>query len=713
MSAAHSSRISCLAVVPLAVLAAATLSMSSSAPKASAHAKRVLTGYSKLRASFVPNAGQLSSGEVRYVAQGAGYHFAFTNRQVELSFARRTRGEALALRFLGANPGVKLEARAKLAGKVNYLIGRDPARWRARLPTYRELVYRGLWPGIDLHLRGEPGRLEYEFRLRPGADPSRIRLAYLGARGVSLARSGALAIAAPLGTLMDRRPFAYQLVGGKHRVVRSRYELQGRSGYGVSLGRYDMRRPVVIDPGLEYSTFLGGSDDEEASGIAVEGGYAYIEGCTPSEDFPTTPGAFQTAHNPGGDFPCDLFVTKLARDGSALVYSTYLGGSDTDVGNGIAVEGGRAYVAGVTFSTDFPTTPGAFQRAYAGGDAEIGLGDGFVTELSKDGSALVYSTYLGGGGGDQVNDVKVEGGNAYVTGITDSTDFPTTPGAFQRTDSGGLDVFVTKLAKDGSALSYSTLLGGGGDEESERLALEGGHVYVTGLTGSSDFPTTPGAVQQAYAGGDDDAFVTKLAKDGSSLDYSTFLGGSSGDHGVGIAVEGGDAYVTGLTGSTDFPTTPGAFQPAYGGGFRDAFVTKLDKRGAALAYSTYLGGQSNDAGLAIGVAGGRAYVAGRTGSNSGGPGENDFPITAGAAQPLFGGFFDAFVTKLAKSGSGLDYSTYLGGGDFDEATGIAVDGDHVYVTGGAGSGFPTTAHAFQPAFAGGFTDAFVTKLRTK
>jgi hypothetical protein len=206
--------------------------------------------------------------------------------------------------------------------------------------------------------------------------------------------------------------------------------------------------------------------------------------------------------------------------------------------------------------------------------------------------------------------------------------------------------------------------------------------------------------------------VTEVARDGSALDYSTFLGGSSGDHGTGIAVEGGDAYVTGITASTDFPTTPEAFQPTYGGGFRDAFVTKLDRRGSALAFSTYLGGQRNDNGLSIAVEGGRASLTGRTGANDAGPGENDFPTTPDAAQPVFGGFFDAFVTKLRRDASSLEYSTYLGGSEFDEGDGIALGADRAFVAGGAGSGFPTTAHAFQPAFAGGFNDAFVTRLKT-
>jgi hypothetical protein len=701
MSPTQSLRLTLVALALLLVLAPAA---AAPGPTARAHAAM---GYT-IPLSFVTS----GSHSVGYVARGAGYRFAFTRRQAQLAFEQKDKGAVLALRFVHARRDAQLLARARLQGKVNYLVGRNPANWRRAVPTYSELVYRGLWPGIDLHLRGNRGRLEYELHLRPGADPTRIRFAYRGARGLSVTRRGALAIATPLGTLRDARPLSYQFVDGRRALVESAYRVRGKSGYGFALGRYDARRPLVIDPGLEYSTYLGGSDDEGASGIAVEGGHTYVSGCTVSDDFPTTPGAFQPGHNAGGDYPLDVFVTKLARDGSGLVYSTYLGGSDIDcVGNGIAVEGGRAYVEGATLSTDFPTTPGAFQRTYAGGDCDSG--DAFVTEFSRDGSRLVYSTYLGGSGCEQGADIAVESGNAYVTGPTRSLDFPTTPGTFQRANRGASDAFVTKLTKDGSALAYSTLVGGSDEEETDGIAVEGGRAYITGLTRSSDFPTIPGVVQPTYAGGDDDAFATTVARDGSSLGYSTFLGGSGGDHGVGIAVTGGDAYVTGITGSTDFPTTPGAFQRAYGGGFRDAFVTKLDKRGAALAYSTYLGGNSNDAGSSISVGGGRAYVAGLTGSNEGGPGEDDFPTTAGAAQPVFGGSFDAFVTKLAKDASALDYSTYLGGSDFDKGTGVAVEGDRAYVAGGAGSGFPTTAHVFQPAFAGGFSDAFVTSLETK
>jgi hypothetical protein len=333
---------------------------------------------------------------------------------------------------------------------------------------------------------------------------------------------------------------------------------------------------------LIYSTYLGGSECDNTAaicfdvGFAVavdEAGNAYVTGPTNSTNFPTTPGAFQSAF--AGGFS-DTFVTKLNRSGTALLYSTYLGGSSFDPGRGIAVDqAGNAYVIGPTGSPDFPTTPGAFQPVFAGGDTDV-----FVTKLNRRGTALVYSTYLGGSGFDfsNVNSIAVDKkGNAYAGGLTDSRNFPTTPGAFQLAFGGGdIDAFVTKLNPGGTALVYSTYLGGSGFDFGNGLAVdENGSAYATGLTGSPDFPTTPGALQPAFAGGDADVFLTKLNRRGTNLIYSTYLGGSGFDESNGIAIDqNGSAYVTGDTNSVDFPTTPGAFQPANAGS-QDAFVAKI------------------------------------------------------------------------------------------------------------------------------------------
>jgi hypothetical protein len=346
-----------------------------------------------------------------------------------------------------------------------------------------------------------------------------------------------------------------------------------------------------------YSTYLGGNGEEEGIGIAVDSSSnAYVTGYTTSTNFPTTPGAFQATLGGGRD----AFVTKFNPTGSApLVYSTYLGGNGDDQGYGIAVDAsGSAYVTGYTFSTDFPTTPGAFQSTFPGGGINV-----FVTKLDPTGSAPLYSTYLGGSGDDTGRGIAVDSsGNAYVTGITTSTNFPTTPGAFQTTKSGCsfcTNVFVMKLNPIGSApLVYSTYLGGSGNNQGYGIVVDTlGNAYVTGYTTSTNFPTTPGAFQTAYAGGGlGNAFVTKLNPTGSApLVYSTYLGGNGDDQGYGIAVDTlGTAYVTGATRSTNFPTTPGAFQTAFGGKSYYAFVTKLNPTGSVLAYSTYLGGSGED-----------------------------------------------------------------------------------------------------------------------
>jgi hypothetical protein len=682
--------------------------------------KEALDAYGNLPLSFVPNEGQTDK-EVRYYAQGAGYDFFFTPKGAMLSFAEgKGRGHALALDFLGTNPDATLTARQRLAGKVNYLVGGDPDGWQQGLPTHAELLYGGLWPGIDMAVRGEDGYLKYEFHLQPGASVEDVRLSYRGAQGLKVGADGELLVQTPLGVLEDAAPVSYQRVGGERVPVESRYVLKGEGGYGFAVGAYDPRYPLVIDPGLDYSTFLGGtgSNSDSGLGIAVREGNAYVTGVTSSTDFPTTPGAFDTTFNFGGGGVPDAFVTKLNASGSELVYSTFLGGTDLgagtgmaqDAGTGIAVDGsGSAYVTGETQSADFPTTPDAFDTTFDGGGA-------FVTKLNASGSELVYSTFLEGAQG---SDIAVRDGSAYVTGITASADYPTTSGAFDTTFNGGnSDAFVTKLNASGSELVYSTFLGGSGGmlkrDEGRGIAVDGGgSAYVTGLTQSADYPTTPGAFDTTFIGGPTgsnfDAFVTKLNASGSDLAYSTFLGGTTEDLGNGIAVREGRAFVTGYTRSADYPTTTGAFDTTKTRS--DVFVTKLNASGSDLAYSTFLGGTSLDEGQAIAVREGSAFVTGATTSAN-------YPTTSGAFDRTFnGGYQDAFVTKLNASGSELAYSSFLGGTSDDGGSDIAVDGeDRAYVTGSTNSSdYPTIPGAFDTTFNGGDfgdSDAFVTKLPT-
>jgi hypothetical protein len=503
----------------------------------------------------------------------------------------------------------------------------------------------------------------------------------------------------------------YQEVDGVRREVSGGYVLKGTHQVSFQVAAYDASRPLVIDPVLFYSTYLGGSGIEHGYGVAVDtAGNAFVTGDTSSADFPTTPGAFQTTI-----IPAIAFVTKLNPTGSALVYSTFLGGSGTsDIGIGIAVDAaGDAYVTGFTNSSDFPTTPGAFQTAYGGGAR-----DTFVTKLNPTGSGLMYSTHLGSGDSTG-NAIAVDAaGNAYVAGRAFFSGFPTTSGAFQTGFSGAAYApYVTKLNPTGSGLVYSTLLGGSSNGSSPRdqafaIALDSaGDAYVSGISNSTTFPTTPGSFQTTFGGGIRDAFVTKLNPIGSGLVYSTYLGGNDDDDGFGIAVDSsGSAYVTGFTASTNFPTTPGAFQTTDPSSINlHAFVTKFNPVGSApLVYSTYLGGNGSDSGQGVAVDSvGNAYVTGYTTSTN-------FP-TVNAIQPALGGGSDAFVTKVNPLGTGLVYSTYLGGSGNDNGFGIALDtlpNPNAYVAGDTGStNFPTTPGAFQSTDpSSGNAHTFVAKI---
>jgi hypothetical protein len=395
-------------------------------------------------------------------------------------------------------------------------------------------------------------------------------------------------------------------------------------------------------------------------------------------------------------------VTKLAADGKSLVYSTYLGGAANDGGYGIAVDaGGNAYVGGYTYSANFPTTAGAFQTAPGGGQ------DGFVAKLNASGGSLAYSTYLGGTADDYVKEIALgAAGNAYVTGVTHSSPFPTTAGAFQTTFGGFIDAFATKLSVDGGSLVYSTYLGGAEDDYGQGIAVDSsGNAYISGDTHSTTFPTTPGAFHTT-ASGQMDAFVTKLNAIGSAPVYSTYLGAGGNDYGIGIAVDAsGYAYVTGHTFSGNFPTTTGAFQTALAG-ITDAYATKLNLDGSGLVYSTYLGGSGDENSGNIAVDGlGNAWLTGYTDSAN-------FPTTANAHQAAIGGGSDVYISKLNAQGSALVYSTYLGGTGNETGQSIAVDSSgNAYAVGDANStNFPTTAGAFQTVPGGGL-DGFVAKFQ--
>ncbi len=676
--------------------------------------------YGQLPLSFEANVGQ-TAAQVQYLSSGNGYALFLTSTGAVLSLTQpaaggtaktspltSTTGVALAMNLVGANPQASVSGLDKQAGVSNYFIGNDPSQWHTNIANYSQVEYQDVYPGVNLVYYGNQQQLEYDFVVAPGAKPSNIQLNFQGQDSMSLDAQGDLVLHTATGDVLQHAPVVYQEINGVRQTVSGQFVLGTQGQVSFQVGAYDKGLPLTIDPMLVYSTYLGGNSEDDGLAIAVDGsGNAYVTGDTESTNFPTTTGAFQAS--PGGGY--DAFVTKLNAAGTAINYSTYLGGNGADYGYRIAVDGaGSAYVTGFTQSSNFPTTAGAFQTSHG---SDGGLYDAFVTKLNATGTALSYSTYLGGNNQDEGSGIAVDGaGNAYVTGYTSSTNFPTTTGAFQTNYGGAPDAFVTKLNATGTTLVYSTYLGGSGGARANGLAVDAsGNAYITGYTYSSNFPTTAGAFQTS-SGGTEDAFVTKLNAAGAALIYSTYLGGDSYDDGYAIAVDGaGSAYVTGFTQSSNFPTTAGAFQSSHAsdGGTDDAFVTELNAAGTALSYSTYLGGNQFDLGTGIAVdSAGNAYVIGYTAST-------DFPTTAGAFQTSHGsdgGLYDAFVTKLNATGTALSYSTYLGGNNQDEGSGIAVDGaGNAYVTGYTSStNFPTTTGAFQTSYSGGQDAAFVAKF---
>jgi hypothetical protein len=496
---------------------------------------------------------------------------------------------------------------------VNYFIGPDRKNWRSGIPTYAKVRYERVYPGVDLVYYGNPDQFECDLIVAPGANPNDIRLAFDGADGLEIDSHGDAVVRAGRGTMLLRRPFAYQELGGARKRVAAHYRRIGKSTVAVQVASYDPQRTLTIDPIVNYQTFLGGTFFDSANAVATDSaGDTYVTGITCSANFPTT----ATAVQPSVGGSCDAFVSKFSSSGT-LLFSTYLGGSGFDQGNAIAVDGaGESYIAGST-SGGFPTTAGAAQTTFSGGSS-----DAFLSKISSDGTALIYSTYLGGEAFDDAFAIAIPKGcpaacDAFVAGQTTSAHFPATPGAFQTANGGTLDpfdAFVARLNASGSFFKYATYLGGHESDGAFAIAVDaGGNAYVAGFADAilgSNFPITAAAAQTIF-GGTADAFVTKLNPNGSALVYSTYLGGPGYDQATGIAIDSnGNAYVTGITFTPGFLGPFTAFGP---GGAPDDFVVKLSSDGSSSVYQTFLGGLGYEQSNAIAVdAAGDAYIAGIT-----------------------------------------------------------------------------------------------------
>ncbi len=666
--------------------------------------KRLRRALANLPLYFEPNRGQFSRG-VSFAARLPQYQLALSPAGLMLALPSKAKtARIVRLNFVGANRNAQMRGRKPLPGRVNYFLGRDPKDWHAGIPTYAQVEMRRIYPGIDLVYYGRRRRLEYDFRLAAGADPRQIafRLGGGPSARLSLDPRGDLQIATAAGELRFRKPVIYQRTGRRRRMVPGGYRLLSRNRVGFRLGRYDRQRPLVIDPVLVFSTYLGGSGQDEASAIAVDAaGNAYIAGYTNSTDFPTTSGAFlNTCSSCSSAYDSFLaFVAKLSADGTQLIYATYLGSNSNPaltVASGIAVNAaGDAYIAGSTSDANFPVTTGALESTLA-----CQCEAGFATELNPTGSALVYSTFVGGAGGNQpasnlrsnAHAITLDSaGDAYITGNTSNPSFPVTAGAFQTTNpSPGQDSgFLTKLNPAGTGAVFSTYIGGSGLDFLNAIALDSsGNVYVAGSSTSLDFPATAGAYQTGSYG--NTGVIAKFTP-GGTLVFASYLSGTRGGGISALAVDGsGAAYVTGIAaGALSSSAVNAQYAP---------FIAKLHPAGCALLAADYpplsnAGIYDAGTGIAVDPAGDIFFAGNATEGNM----ESKY---AGihALQPAMSDNPD-FIGEYDPSGQELKFFTPLGGSySVDEIHGIALgpQGD-LYVTGRTSAfDFPLApANAFQ------------------
>ena len=629
----------------------------------------IAAGVAALR--FEPNHGQFADS-VRFLARGAGFGLSLASDGATLDLHRGPdEHEVVGIRLAGARPTEPVGSQL-LEGRTNYFVGQDEQRWRTNVENFGRVSYPSALPGVDVTYYGNAsGQLEYDVLLAPRVDVSVVELTFPGVSSISLDARGDAVLRLPSGgVLLEKSPTAYQAdARGRRNLVPIRYRLLGADRLGFAVGGHDKSRPLVIDPVLTYSIYLGAQNFDQLFAVATDSqGNTYAVGYTTGGLFPTVPSSnpLQPTFAGGGS---DAVICKLDPSGANFVYATYLGGSNADQAYAVAADAsGNAYVAGVTYSTNFPLK-NPIQATLAG----AGTADGFVLKLNAAGSALAYSTYLGGGSDDFPGGIAVSAsGNARVVGQTFSNAAPAFPSLspFQASFGGGADAFVTGFTSAG-AIEFSSFLGGNNSEYATGVVLgQAGEIFVTGWTKSFNFPTLNAFQSQigGGVGGTADAFLTQLNASGSSVLSSTYLGGSGADLATGIALQSGSPIVVGSTSSTNFPTLNPAQATLGSPAFTDAFVTRFAAGATALAYSTYLGGAQDDA--AAGVAGDadNAYVVGKTASTN-------FPLLEEFRGSGAIGSADAFMAAYKNNGAAA-YSTYLGGNAVDFATGIAVRSGH-------------------------------------
>ncbi|MDB5033507.1 MAG: hypothetical protein JWQ98_748 [Chlorobi bacterium] len=713
---------------------------SSDAPPSGETVERAL---SSLPVVFRRNAGQWED-PILYQGRSAGANVYFMRDGLSFGYTREIEGEdeegegdegshgdesdaseflVWNLTFAGMNPNARVVSEGEHEGNTNYLRGEDFSRHLTHVPEYSRLWYRDIYPHIDLRYYGTGAALKYDYIVAPEGNIADIRMACSGIEKLAINAKGQLEITNAWGTVAEEVPFTYQVINGARREVASRYRMVNDTTFGFAItGGYDHAEPIVIDPiMLAWSTFVGGTGDEQMGyirDIAVDKkGNVYGTGWY-TAGFPTTPGvygkgAFGPDYNFFHDYYNDVFVFKLDATGTKLIYSTYIGGSSNELGLRLRVnDAGEAFVTGQTFTSgggfgrnNFPITANALSKTY-GGNFDL-----FALRLSADGTKLIYSTYIGGDDYEDVGGIAIDQqGSLYICGSTSSSNFPTTAGAIRRTPYGNSDIFVSKLADDGSRMIFSTYIGQKGNDSAYDMALDRqGNIYVSGWTSSTNFPVTAGAYATRY-GGAGAGVVLKLAPDGGRIIYATFIQSANDDKNVIAVDRDGSAVVAGTTNDRNFPTTAKAYSRTLKGA-SDAFVVKLDSLGATARYSTLLGGSGNEQpeGIAL-AAGGEVFISGRLIFPNAPSTRNfkaDFPVTRCALEPDyrsqmdFSLLWDGFVSRLSADGARLEYSTYLGGKNNDYYARVIFDTvggrQDLYISITTHSpDFVTTPGSFQP-----------------
>ncbi|MFN7937227.1 MAG: SBBP repeat-containing protein [Bryobacteraceae bacterium] len=655
-------------------------------------AKQVLSGTALY---FEPNQGQ-ATGDVRVVSRGGGFLTMLTGRETVYSNANTQ--SPVVMELVGAAKAEDVVFEEKLRGVSNYFYGKDPARWYTDVPHYGRVRFKNVYPGIDLVYYSTEQRMEYDFVVAPGADPSRIRMAWSGVESSKIEENGDLLLMTAAGSIRHKRPVVYQEVDGVRIPVKGSYRSAGEHAFVFTLGEYRREMALVIDPAIFYSTYVGGSllDDVQALAVDVQGN-AYVGGSTRSANFPV----FNGLPNAQLSGTVDAFLTKVAFTGGELFYSTFLGGTREDQINGIAVDAaGNAHVVGETNSDDFPTTQNAYQRDLRG---QV---DAFAVKFSASGSQISYSTFIGEFDSEErAASVGLDpSGNAVITGYTTTFVFPTTEGAYDRSFNGAADIWLLQLNSTGQQLIFSTFFGGNSHDLPKSVVVDAsGEIYLTGLTNSSDFPTTTGAFQRNLKG-IQDAFVARFSQSGKRLVFSTLLGGTGQEVSFGMAIEpGGRVLVAGQTTSADYPTTTGAYQ-ANNRGVTNAFLSRLSSDGSKMIASTLIGTTAVDFASSVRpLDGGYMLITGYSSSNS-------FPTTGDAWQYSSGFLGDGFVSIFTPMANQLLFSSVVGGSGEDvvRVSAGGPNGD-VYLAGVTGGGVAISSDSFDPTF-NGVSDGFLMRV---